>query len=150
MKTSDKGIELIKEFEGFESAPYLCPAGVWTIGYGSTRYPNGERVKQSDKPISETEATKLLADTLVDYETGVLSLIEADLMQHEFDALVSFAYNLGLQNLKTSTLRKKINEGDYIAAAREFDKWIKAKGTVLPGLVRRRKAEQAMFLGHVA
>jgi len=148
MKTSDKGIELIKQFEGFSSTPYLCPAGVWTIGYGTTRYPDGRKVSQHDKPITEAEATKLLADTLVDNETGVLSLIEADLMQHEFDALVSFAYNLGLQNLKTSTLRKRINEGDYIAAAREFDKWVKAKGKVLPGLVSRRKAEQAMFLGH--
>lgn len=146
MKTSDTGINLIKEFEGFSSKPYLCPAGVPTIGYGSTRYADSTKVQMTDKPISETEATKLLADTLVDYETGVLRCVEVDMSQSEFDALVSFAYNLGVPNLKRSTLLKKFNEENRKGAAEEFMKWTRAGGNVLPGLVRRREAERKLFL----
>lgn len=146
MKTSDKGIEFIKEFEGFESNPYLDAVNVPTIGYGSTRYPDGTRVKMTDKPISEAEAVKLLADTLVEYETSVLHLVEVDLEQHEFDALVSFAYNLGASNLERSTLLKKLNQEDFKGAADEFLKWTRAGGIILPGLVRRREAEKEMFL----
>lgn len=146
MKTSDVGIELIKEFEGFSSRPYLCPAGVPTIGYGSTRYPDSTRVQMTDKSISETEATRILADTLIDYETGVLKCVEVDLNQNEFDALVSFSYNLGIPNLKRSTLLKKLNDEDRDGAADEFMKWTRANGQVLPGLVKRREAERKLFL----
>lgn len=146
MKTSDVGIDLIKEFEGFSSKPYLCPADVPTIGYGSTRYADGTKVQLTDKPISEASATKLLADTLVDYETGVLHCVEVDLSQNEFDALVSFAYNLGVPNLKRSTLLKKLNEEHRDDAAEEFMKWTRAGGQILAGLVRRREAERKLFL----
>jgi len=141
MKTSDKGINLIKEFEGFSSKPYLCPAGKWTIGYGWTH-----GVTKDSKPITEAEATKLLADGLNSYEIGVLDCVDVDLQQCEFDALVSFAYNLGVHALRGSTLLKKLNEGDYEAAADQFLRWNKASGKVLAGLTRRREAEREMFL----
>lgn len=141
MKTSDKGIQLIKDFEGFSSKPYLCPANKWTIGYGWTH-----GVTKDSKPITETEATKLLADGLSSYETGVLDCVDVDLQQCEFDALVSFAYNLGIHSLRTSTLLKKLNQGDYEGAADQFLRWSKANGTVLAGLTRRREAEREMFL----
>jgi lysozyme len=146
VKTSQRGIDLIKEFEGFSAAPYLCPAGVWTIGYGSTRYPDHSRVQPTDKPVTESEAVAILAATLTDYETGVLNLVEVDMTQNQFDALVSFAYNLGLQNLKTSTLLRFMNNGQYAHVAEQFARWNKAAGKVLPGLVRRRAAERDLFL----
>lgn len=141
MKTSDKGIELIKRFEGFESKPYLCPAGKWTIGYGWT-----QGVTKDSKPITEAEATKLLADGLSSYEIGVLDCVDVDLQQCEFDALVSFAYNLGVHALRGSTLLKKLNEGDYEGAADQFLRWDKAGGKVLAGLTKRREAERELFV----
>lgn len=141
MKTSDKGIDLIKRFEGFESNPYLCPAGKWTIGYGWTH-----GVTKESKPITEAEATKLLADGLANYEIGVLDCVDVDLQQCEFDALVSFAYNLGVHALRGSTLLKKLNEGDYEGAADQFLRWNKANGQVLAGLTRRREAERELFV----
>ncbi len=142
MKTSDAGINLIKRFEGFSSEPYLCPAGKLTIGYGWTH-----GVTMQSKPITEAEATKLLAEGLASYEAGVLDCVHVELDQHEFDALVSFAYNLGVNALRGSTLLRRLNEGNYKAAADEFLRWTKSKGKELPGLVARRKAERAMFLG---
>jgi lysozyme len=141
MKTSDKGINLIKKFEGFSSVPYLCPAGKWTIGYGWTL-----GVNKDSKPITETEATKLLADGLENYETGVLDCVDVDLQQCEFDALVSFAYNLGVHALRGSTLLKRLNEGKYEEAADQFLRWNKASGNVLAGLTKRREAERELFL----
>jgi GH24 family phage-related lysozyme (muramidase) len=141
MKTSDVGINLIKRFEGFESEPYLCPAGKWTIGYGWTH-----GVTKDSKPITEAEATKLLADGLGSYEIGVLDCVDVDLQQCEFDALVSFAYNLGVHALRGSTLLKKLNEADYEGAADQFLRWDKANGKVLAGLTKRREAERELFL----
>lgn len=141
MKTSDAGIDLIKEFEGFEPKPYKCPAGVWTIGYGFTK-----GVTQNTRPITEEQATKRLIEELESYEAAVLDCVDVDLEQHEFDALVSFCYNLGTHSLRTSTLLRKLNAGDYEGAADEFLRWNKAKGQVLAGLTRRREAERKLFL----
>lgn len=141
MKTSDAGINLIKEFEGFRSAPYHDAVGKPTIGYGWTH-----GVSMNDKPITEAEATKKLVEGLTSYETGVLNCVEVDLQQCEFDALICLAYNLGIHALQTSTLLKLLNKGDYMGAAEQFQKWNKAGGKVLDGLSRRRKAECEMFL----
>ena len=147
MKTSDKGLSLIKSFEGFSAKPYKCPAGVPTIGYGATYYPDGKRVTMADKPVSEADATAMLRSMLASYEAGVSRYVQVPLTQGQFDALVSFAYNLGLSALKGSTLLRLVNARDYAGAAAQFARWNRAGGKVLPGLTRRREAERVMFLG---
>lgn len=146
MQTSQKGIDLIKTYEGFSEKPYLCPAGVPTIGYGSTYYDNDEPVSMEDIPITRNYADKLLKIMLQKYEKGVLNAVTVALTQNQFDALVSFAYNLGVGQLRGSTLLNKLNKGDAKGAADEFDKWVHGGGKVLPGLVKRRAAEKALFL----
>lgn len=141
MQTSDKGIELIKQFEGCKLTAYLCPAGVLTIGYGHT----GPGVTPNLK-ISINEAERLLRLDLVRFEAGVAQAVTMPLNQSQFDALVSFTYNLGVGALRGSTLLKVLNTGYYQAAAEQFAKWNKAGGRVLPGLTRRRGAERALFL----
>lgn len=145
-KVSANCIELIKQFEGFESKPYLCPAKVPTIGFGSTRYANGQKVSLGDKPITEAEGVTLLLDTLKQYESAVDAYCRDDINQNQFDALVDFAYNCGNANLKSSTLLKKvnINPKDH-SIALEFAKWNKGSGKVLAGLTRRRKAESDLY-----
>ena len=145
-KTGKAGIEMIKTFEGFRSAPYKCSAGVPTIGYGATFYPGGKKVTMTDPSITEEKAVELLANMLVSFEKYVDSYCRDDINQNQFDALVSFAYNLGPANLKSSTLLKKVNanpEDETIAA--EFIKWVKAGGKTLKGLVRRREAESQLY-----
>ena len=147
MKTSDTGLALIKSFEGFSARPYLCPAGIPTIGYGATYYPDGRRVTMQDKPVSEVDATDMLRSMLTRYEAGVSRYVQVPLTQGQFDALVSFAYNVGLSALKNSTLLRVLNARDYAGAAAQFARWNRAGGKVLPGLTRRREAERVMFLG---
>jgi lysozyme len=145
-KTGTAGIEIIKSFEGFRSAPYKCPAGIPTIGYGATFYPGGKKVTMTDATITEARGTELLQSMLVSFEQYVDSYCRDDINQNQFDALVSFAYNLGPANLKSSTLLKKVNanpEDETIRA--EFMKWTKAGGRVLRGLVRRREAEANLY-----
>jgi lysozyme len=145
-KTGTAGVELIKMFEGFRSAPYKCPAGIPTIGYGATFYPTGKKVTMADKAITEAEGTVLLQSMLVSFEKYVDSYCRDDINQNQFDALVSFAYNLGPANLKSSTLLKKVNanpEDESITL--EFMKWVKAGGKTLKGLVRRREAESQLY-----
>lgn len=146
MKTNQAGLDLIKHYESFRSAPYLCPAGVATIGFGSTRYADGRKVTMVDRPLTEEEAEELLMATLVSYERDVEVLVTVPLNEDQFSALVSFAYNLGSTALKGSTLLKKLNAGDYLGAADEFRKWVKGGGQTLPGLVRRRESERSLFL----
>lgn len=146
MKTAKKGIELIKKFEGFRSKPYLDAVNVPTIGYGATHYGNGVRVRMTDKPISESEATKLLSDMLGQYENYVNKTITRELNQNQFDALVSFAYNLGGGALSSSTLARKVNINPCDKSIEyEFSRWVKAGGKVLRGLVIRRKAESDLY-----
>lgn len=141
MKTSQIGIDLIKFFEGFKSKPYLCPAGIPTIGYGSTRNKNGIRVKLTDKPISEKEATELLQSTLIDYENIVMRKATRVLKQNEFDALVSFVYNCGV----SQTLFKMINSQNPLLKDWWTSHYITGGGKKLKGLIERRKAEEKLY-----
>jgi lysozyme len=139
-KTNKAGIELIKHFEGLHTEAYLCPANVWTIGYGHTQ---GVRKGQV---ITEAEAEQFLIEDLSSAESSVERLIACALNENQFAALVSFTFNLGAGNLKTSTLRRKLNGGDYDAVPSELARWVKAGGKTLPGLVRRRAAEGELFV----
>lgn len=147
MKSSRNAIELIKIAEGFKSHPYLCPANVPTIGYGSTRYADNTPVKMSDKPITVVQAEALLLATLAkEYEPAVNRYVRVAINQNQFDALVSFVYNVGIQALRTSTLLRLVNENKFIAASSEFKKWIWANGKKMPGLIIRRERERLLFL----
>ena len=146
MKISEKGLDLIKMFEGFRSNPYLCPAGVPTIGYGSTRYNNGNKVTMNDKAISKEYATGMLeyqCNTI--YGNAVNDYTTIMNNQNQFDAMTSFTYNTGIGGLKTSTILKRHNEGDFSGASKEFGKWIYADGKVFEGLVRRREEERKLY-----
>lgn len=146
MKTSKKGIELIKRYEGFESSPYLDAVGVPTIGFGATHYGNGIKVRMSDKSITEAQATDLLVRMLESYENSVKMLLQRAINQNQFDALVSFTYNLGAANLGKSTLLKKVNANPCdLSIVDEFMKWVNAGGKKLNGLVRRRKEEAELY-----
>lgn len=134
--------ELIKHYEGLFLKAYLCPAQVWTIGYGTTVYPNGTKVKQGDVCTTE-QALAYLRNDLLYFEKMVDAYTRDDVSQQEFDALTSFCYNLGPANLKSSTLLKVINANpaDYVAIKVQWLKWNKAAGKVLAGLTRRRNTE---------
>ena len=134
---------LCRVFEGFRSKPYLCPAGVPTIGYGSTYYADGRKVTLQDGPIGESEARGLLLHELQHtYAPGVARLCPV-LLNHEakFNAIVDFCYNLGVGRLQTSTLRRKINAQDWEGAKEQLMLWTRGGGKVLPGLLKRRQAE---------
>ena len=145
MKTSSNGTALIREFEGFVASAYLCPANVWTIGIGTTVYPNGTKVKKGDKCTQE-QALEYLQHDLKSFEKTVNDSVKVPLSQNQFDALVSLSYNIGSGAFKGSTLLKLLNKGDYQGAADQFLVWNKAGGKVMKGLVRRRDAERALFL----
>ena len=138
---------LCQVFEGFRTKPYLCPAGIATIGYGSTYYRNGVKVTLQDVAISEPEAMALLVHELqCTYTPGVLRLcpgLATD--ERRLNAIVDFCYNLGVGRLQTSTLRRKINECDWAAAEVELNKWVRGGGKILPGLVKRRQAEASLL-----
>ena len=146
MKTSQSGIDLIKQFEGFRAKPYLCSAGVPTIGYGTTVYPNGIKVKLSDQKITQQLAETFLQHHVNVIEKNVLSLVKVPLKQNQFDALVSFSYNVGVGAFGDSTLLKLLNAGDIDGASKQFERWNKTGGKVSNGLTRRRNAEKALFL----
>lgn len=145
-KASQKGLDLIKRFEGLELKPYKCPAGIPTIGYGNTYYPSGVKVKLTDPAITQIVAEALLKFLLGSYEKSVDSFCRDDISQNQFDALVSFAYNCGVNSLKSSTLLKKVNANPKdVTIADEFMKWNKAGGRVLAGLTKRRQAEADLY-----
>ena len=140
------GLALIRRWEGFRAAPYLDAAGVPTIGYGTIRYEDGTPVTLADPPIGRERAEALLRDHVVRRTCpSVLRLIAVPLRDAQFDALVSFTYNLGGGALQASTLRRKVNRGEDEAAAAEFPRWCWAGGRRLPGLLRRREAEAALY-----
>lgn len=145
MKTSQVGIELISSFEDLKLNAYDDGVGVWTIGIGTTIYPNGVKVKKGDKCTLE-QALKYLQHDLKSSEKTVNESVKAPLSQNQFDALVSLAYNIGSTAFKNSTLLKKLNAKDYQDAADQFLVWNKGGGKVMKGLVRRREAERALFL----
>ena len=145
MQTSEKGIALIKQFEGCKLTAYQDSVGIWTIGYGWTQPVDGKPIR-AGMTIKQETAERLLKTGLVSYESDVSRLVKVGLTQGQFDALVSFTYNLGARSLSTSTLLRKLNAGDYAGAADEFLRWNKAGGKILNGLTRRREAERALFL----
>lgn len=155
MEIGQRGIALIKQFEGLRLSAYRCPAGHWTLGYGSTRWPDGRKIVGTDRLKNEAEADVLLANTLRPFNRDVSWLVRnARLTQNQFDALVSFAFNLGAdidddvvpEGLGDSTLLKKVlaNPSDP-TIRQEFLKWNKAGGRVLDGLTKRRTAEAQLY-----
>jgi lysozyme len=167
VKLSKAGSDLMHRYEGFRNKPYLCPADIWTIGYGHVLYQEQIRlpvVRPADKPNTmirkkyplkpehnrvwtKDEIEELFAADVASFERGVLRLVPGcHGHQGRFDALVSFAFNAGLGNLQRSTIRMKANRGDWEGAAEAFMSWVKGGGRVLPGLVKRRVAEKALFL----
>jgi len=146
MNTSQEGISLIKKFEGCPENngicySYLCPADVWTIGYGSIK-----GVKEGDA-ITKAEAEKLLIHELEEYEGYVNKFVEQPLDQNQFDALVAWTFNLGPSNLRSSTMLQVLNEGKFHEVPQQMRRWNKANGKVLEGLERRRLAESMLFDG---
>lgn len=167
MKTSDVGIHLMHKFEGYKNKPYLCPAHIWSVGWGTVLYQDQIklpmiRVEGKDVPIirkeyllrqednrvwSKEELVEMFKADLESFERAVLRLVPGCAgHQGRFDALVCLAYNIGAGNLQRSTIRMKANRGDWEGAAAAFRMWIKGGGKVLPGLVKRREAEIALFL----
>lgn len=156
MKVSQKCIDNIKKDEGVRQRPYQCPALLWTVGVGHVIDPQHAKVPLAqrkalpipegwDRTLSMEEVDEILRKDLARFEQGVSRLITAPLTQGQFDALVSFSFNVGLGNLQNSTLRMKVNRQEYEAAAEQFLVWTKAGGKVLPGLVKRRTHEKEMF-----
>lgn len=167
MKLSKAGEDLMHKFEGFRNKPYLCPAHIWTIGYGHVLYQEQIRLPvvrvegknismirrempiraEDNRAFTKAEIDKLFRTDVGTFERGVLRLVPGVVgHQGAFDALVSFAFNAGLGNLQRSTIRMKANRGDWEGAAEAFMAWTKGGGRVLPGLVRRREAERTLFL----
>lgn len=138
MMISDEGLRLIRQFEGFSTVPYLCPAGYWTIGYGHLA-DRGHRL------ITQEEATELLRDDVKVAEAAVKKFICVPLAQHQFDALVSFTFNLGSGAFQRSTLRRVINREEHAQVPEQLMRWVFAGGKRLSGLVRRRAAEGALY-----
>ena len=146
MKTDIKGQQLIQQFEGLYLKPYLCPKKVATIGYGNTFYENGKAVTMSDPPITKERAISLFLRIIHPFEEQVTALLKKAVNQQQFNALVSFAYNVGVGALGGSTLLKKVNVNPNDPTIRdEFMKWVKVNGAVFTGLVNRRKAEADMY-----
>lgn len=145
MKISENGFELIRTFEGFRSEAYRDSVGIWTIGYGWTHPVDGISI-DNGMMITSDKAENLLRVGIQKYEQNINRYVKVPLTQNQFDALVSFAYNLGSQALNQSTLLKLLNAGNTQGAAEEFLRWNKAGGRVLPGLTRRREAERELFL----
>jgi len=141
MKISQEGLALIKKFEGCELKAYHCAAGVPTIGYGST---HGVTM---DMEITQEEADELLMDDVSKFEEAVTKAVKVPLEQNQYDALVSWTFNLGPSNLSSSTMLRVLNEGNYEEVPAQIKRWNKAGGKVLQGLIRRREAEALLFEG---
>jgi lysozyme len=141
MKCSQEGLELIKKFEGCRLEAYRCSANVLTIGYGHTG-----GVLETDV-ITQDVANKLLEEDIAKFEKYVNVNVAVELNQNQFDALVAWTFNLGVGNLRSSTMLKKLNESDYDSVPSEMRRWNKAGGKTLDGLIRRRKAEGLLFEG---
>jgi lysozyme len=144
---TEQGLALIKRFEGFSPTPYLCPAGWWTIGWGAIHGLDGQPVTAATLPVTEEEAETLLRRDVAVAERAVLRLIKVPLTDGRFDALTSFAFNLGGGALQRSTLRRKVNREEHAEVPDEFRKWVWGGGRKLPGLIRRREAEAEMYVG---
>jgi lysozyme len=153
MNIGQKGLHLIKEFEGFYPRPYKDPVGIWTIGYGTIKYPDGRSVQPNDPPIDEKTAETFLLAEIRGIENFLNNNLKVNLNQNQFDALCSFAYNLGINALKNSTLFKLVNQNPNDPNIRnEFLKWDKGRINgelkVIPGLYKRRVAESNLYFGN--
>jgi GH24 family phage-related lysozyme (muramidase) len=148
MQITEEGLELIKEFEGFRSKAYRDAVGVWTIGYGHTSMAGAPQVTP-DLIVSKTEATDILRRDVEMFAEGVRESVHVPLTDQQFSALVSFAYNVGLGGFRSSSVLKAVNARDFEAVPRRLNLWVKAGGRMLPGLVRRRAAEGALFMSTV-
>ena len=146
MKVSDKCINMIKHHEGFVRKPYQDPIGLWTVGVGHLIGDGKKLPKEWNKEFTDEEVDNILCEDLERFEIGIQRLTKVPLTQSQFDALVSSSFNVGLGNFQSSTLRSKLNRGDYEGASNEFPKWRKAGGKILKGLVRRRADERNLFL----
>lgn len=136
-----KGLELIKKFEGFIGSEYICPAGKRTIGYGHV-----VRETESFPPeLTKREAEELLLEDVAAAEDAIIDFVDVPLSADQFDALISFVFNVGAERFKRSMLLRRLNAGDYAGASKEFLQWVYADGQRLEGLVRRRHAEKALF-----
>ena len=140
-EVSEAGVRLVQEFEGCRLDAYRCPAGIPTIGYGAT----GPDIRMGMVWTQEQADARLVED-LARFAAGVERLVQVDLTDNQFAALVSFAYNVGLGALRDSTLLRKLNAGDYLGAADQLPRWARAGGRIMPGLTRRRAAERDLFL----
>lgn len=145
MSVSNKGVDLICEFEGKQLIAYDDGVGIWTIGFGTIKYPNGVRVKKGDTCTLE-QAKEYMRHDLIEFEHTVNSSVKVQLNQNQFDALISLAYNIGSNAFKSSTLVKKLNTNDYQGAADQFNVWVNAGGKRMQGLVNRRDREKLLFL----
>ena len=145
MKTSDVGVALIKHYEGFYSKPYRCPAGLWTVGYGHLIGDGLNRPNHWNRHFSVEEIDALLRQDLARFERGVQRYIIVPLSQPQFDALVSFSFNLGLGTLQRSTVRQKINRLDFKGAIQSLLRYDKAGSVALKGLTLRRRAEAKLM-----
>lgn len=146
MNIGERGVELIKSFENYRAYPYFDSARVATIGWGNTYYPDGRRVRISDPPITREQATDLMMQVLREFEDGINAALRVEVTQNQYDALVCWAYNVGISAASGSTLMRLLNAGDVQGAADQFLRWNRAGGQVLRGLTRRREAERALFL----
>jgi lysozyme len=147
MKVSQNCINLIRDFEGLRLKPYLCVAGIPTIGIGCTRYDNGKPVTMADPAITAPKAIELLRNRLTYCENVINKLVTVPLNQNEFDALVSFVFNVGEGNLANSTLLRMLNAGeDKDEVSAQLLRWNKVGGNPVDGLTRRRQAERSLFL----
>jgi lysozyme len=145
MITNAAGLSLIRQAEGLRLRAYLCPANVWTIGIGTTVYPDGRKVRSGDKCTAQ-QADSYLAHDLQEFEQAVAAMVTVPVTSNQFSALVSLAYNIGISALRGSTLLRLLNAGDYAGAANQLRRWNRGGGRVLPGLVTRRAAERDLFL----
>ncbi len=137
-----KGLELIKRFEGFRATPYLCPGGIWTIGYGTTN-----RVNKDTAPVSKEDAEMLLREDLTSITNELNRILPDSLNQNQYDAICSFCYNLGIFNFEQSTLRKVIERepDNHERIRKEFMRWVNVNGKKMNGLIKRREAEADLY-----
>lgn len=146
MNISNNGINLIKKVEGLKLKPYLCSAGVPTIGFGSTVYPNGIKVTMKDKEITELQAIEIFRNTIKSYENAVNTFIKSKINQNQFDALVCFCYNIGVGAFGKSTVVSRVNNNPNDKTIKDaFLMWVKANSVILNGLVNRRMAEIELY-----
>ena len=146
MRVSQDCVNLVKQLESFRAEPYLCQAGIPTIGYGTTHYADGTAVSLNDAPVTESQANDMMMAALNKTADTVTHYVLVTATQHQFDALCSFAYNLGTEALRTSTLLQMFNNGEPGPASMQFGRWVHVLGKVSAGLVNRRAAEMLLFL----